>query len=353
MRGVRVASLVALLALAPTAVFAQVQATLTGTVKDTSGAVLPGVTVEASSPVLIEKTRSAVTDGTGQYRIVDLRPGTYTVTFTLTGFSRVKRDGIELSGSFVATVNADMKVGAVEETITVSGETPIVDVQSTRRQTTLSGETVNAIPTARGYAGVMVLMPSIVTQSGTTADVQVTPGMVVFGGAGGRANEGRLTTDGLNVGASLNGAGVSGYNADLLNAAEVVTTNSGGLGESEVGGPTINVVPKTGGNAFHGSAFTGDVSSGMTNTNYTSALKAAGLATPLSILKLWDVDAGLGGPILKDRIWFFANYRDEGSWQTVPGMYANKNFEGITSPISNAAAPWTYVPDTSTQVINA
>jgi hypothetical protein len=169
MRGVvRLASLVALLALAPTAVFAQVQATLTGTVKDTSGAVLPGVTVEASSPVLIEKSRSAVTDGSGQYRIVDLRPGTYTVTFTLTGFTSVKRDGIELSGSFVATINADMKVGAVEETITVSGETPIVDVQSTRRQTTLSGETVNAIPTARGYAGIMVLMPSIITQAGTS-----------------------------------------------------------------------------------------------------------------------------------------------------------------------------------------
>src|SRR5215467_6271163 len=330
----RVLLSIAIALLVPLAAGAQEfeRASVTGVVKDSSGAVLPGVTVELASPVLIEKTRTTVTDGSGLYRIIDLRPGTYSVTFTLTGFQTVKREGIELTGALVASVNAEMKVGAVEETITVSGETPIVDVQSTRRQTTLSGETVNEIPTARGYAGVMVLMPSIVTQSGTTADVQVTPGMVVFGGAGGRANEGRLTTDGLNVGASLNGAGVSGYNADLLNAAEVVTTNSGGLGESEVGGPTINVVPKTGGNAFHGSAFTGDVSSGMTNTNYTSALKAAGLATPLSILKLWDVDAGLGGPILKDRIWFFANYRDEGSWQTVPGMYANKNFEGITSP---------------------
>src|SRR5262250_2499559 len=147
-------------------VSASAQASIAGVVKDASGAVLPGVTVEAASPVLIEKTRTAVTDGSGQYRIVDLRAGTYTVTFTLTGFSSVKRDGIELSGSFVTTINADMKVGAVEETITVSGETPIVDVQSTRRQTTLSGETVNAIPTARGYAGIMVLMPSVITQSG-------------------------------------------------------------------------------------------------------------------------------------------------------------------------------------------
>ena len=356
MRGgvVRLFVLLVIAAFVPSGVSAQgVLASVTGVVKDTSGAVLPGVTVEVSSPVLIEKTRSAVTDGSGQYRIVDLRAGTYTVTFTLTGFSTVKREGIELSGSFVATVNADMKVGAVEETITVTGETPIVDVQSTRRQTTLSGETVNAIPTARGYAGIMVLMPSVITQSGTSADVQTTPGMVVFGGAGGRTNEGRLTVDGLNTGASLNGGGVSGYNADLLNSAEVVTTNSGGLGEAEVGGPTINVVPKTGGNTFKGSGYAAYVGSGMVSSNYTPALQAAGLASPLQILKLWDADGGLGGPIKKDRIWFFINYRDEGSWQTVPGMFVNQNFEGITSPVANSAAPWSYVPDKNTQVINA
>src|SRR5207248_2934084 len=104
---------------------AHAQAAITGVVKDASGAVLPGVTVEASSPVLIEKVRSVVTDDTGQYRIVDLRPGIYAVTFGLAGFSAVKREGIELSGNFVATVNADLKVGALEETITVTGETPI------------------------------------------------------------------------------------------------------------------------------------------------------------------------------------------------------------------------------------
>ena len=355
MRGVlRLLVLFAVVGMIPAAVSAQgVRASITGVVKDTSGAVLPGVTVEVSSPVLIEKTRTAVTDGSGQYRVVDLAAGTYSVTFQLTGFSSVKREGIELSGSFTATINADMKVGSLEETITVSGETPIVDVQSTRRQTTLSGETVNAIPTARGYAGIMVLMPSVITQSGTSADVQTTPGMVVFGGAGGRSNEGRLTVDGLNTGASLNGAGVSGYNADILNAAEVVTTNSGGLGEAEVGGPAINVVPKAGGNTFRGSAYVADVTSGMVSSNYTPALQAAGLASPLQILKLWDADAGLGGPIKKDRVWFFINYRDEGSWATVPGMFVNQNFEGITAPVSNAAAPWTYVPDKSTQVINA
>jgi hypothetical protein len=339
--------------LMPALLFAQVQATIAGTIKDTSGAVLPGVTVEVSSPALIEKTRTAVSDGTGQYRIVDLRPGTYAVTFTLTGFQTIKREGIELSGSFTATVNAEMRVGGVEETITVSGETPIVDVQSTRRQTSLSGEVINAIPTSKGYAGVMVLMPSIITQSGTTADVQVTPGMVVFGGAGGRSNEGRLSVDGLNVGASLNGAGVSGYNADLVNAQEVVSTNSGGLGEAEVGGPAINVVPKTGGNQLKGTGYAAGVPSSFVSSNYTDALKAAGLASPLTILKLWDVDAGVGGPIMKDRIWFFTNYRNEGSWQTVPGIFANQNFEGITSPIPNSQAPWTVAFDHNVPADNA
>ena len=128
---------------------AYAQASIAGVVKDASGAVLPGVTVEASSPVLIEKARSAVTDGAGQYRIVDLRAGTYTVTFSLTGFSTVKREGIELTGSFTATINADLKVGALAETITVSGETPIVDTQSVRRQTTISNDLMTSMPAAR------------------------------------------------------------------------------------------------------------------------------------------------------------------------------------------------------------
>ena len=125
---------------------AYAQASITGVVKDTSGAVLPGVTVETSSPVLIEKVRSAVTDGSGQYRIVDLLPGTYAVVFTLPGFSTVRREGVELTGSFAASINADLKVGSLEETITVTGETPVVDVQNTLRQTVLSKDLIATLP---------------------------------------------------------------------------------------------------------------------------------------------------------------------------------------------------------------
>jgi len=128
---------VALIACAalPSTVFAQ--ASIAGVVRDASGAVLPGVTVEASSPALIEKVRTVVSDGSGQYRVVDLRPGSYAVTFTLPGFATVKRDGVELSGSMTANINAELRVGGVEETITVSGETPVVDVQGVTQQRVL------------------------------------------------------------------------------------------------------------------------------------------------------------------------------------------------------------------------
>ena len=132
------------------------------------------------------------------------------------------------------------------------------------------------MPTARSWAATAVLIPGITIQAGTSADIQVTPQMTVFGGAGGRNNEGRMQVDGLNTGAALNGGGVSTYIADISNAAEVVTTTSGGLGEAEVGGPTLSIVPKSGGNTVKGAVYLSGVSSGMVGSNYSDALKAAG-----------------------------------------------------------------------------
>ena len=148
-----------LLVLTPTA--AHAQSTLTGVVRDTSGAVLPGVTVEAASPVLIEKMRSAVTDSTGSYRIVDLRPGVYTLTFTLTGFSIVKREAIELPANFTMTINGDLKVGALEETLTVTGAAPTVDVQSTTKAQVLNRDALDAIPTGRTIQGMGQLITGV------------------------------------------------------------------------------------------------------------------------------------------------------------------------------------------------
>src|SRR5712691_1650406 len=337
------ACVVGLLVVVPSTAFAQ--ASITGIVKDTSGAVLPGVTVEASSPVLIEKVRTATTDGSGQYRIVNLRAGTFTVTFALPGFGTVKREGIELAGNFIATVNGELKVGTLAETVTVTGETPIVDVQSMRLQTVISNDAISALPAARAYNSLMGLMPNTVTAAGSASDVQSTPGMVVFGGAGGRSNEGRLQLDGLSIGSAFNGAGVSSYLPDVGNASEISMVASGGLGEAEVGGPTMNIVPKEGGNVVAGQFYAASTTSGMVGSNYSQALKDRGLPIQGNLQKLWDLNVGIGGPIMKDRLWFFGGLRDEGSHRGVPGMFANVN--------DGDATKWTYVADTSRPAVYA
>lgn len=127
---------------------ARAQSAFAGVVKDATGAVLPGVTVEAASPVLIEKVRSVSTDTNGAYRIENLRPGTYVLTFTLPGFATVKRDGVELQSNFTSTINAELKVGAVEETVTVSGQSPVVDTQSNAKAQVLSRDVLDAVPSA-------------------------------------------------------------------------------------------------------------------------------------------------------------------------------------------------------------
>jgi len=319
---------------------ASAQSSLAGVAKDTSGAVLPGVTVEAASPALIEKVRSVTTDAGGQYKIVDLRPGTYTLTFTLTGFSVVKREGIELGGSGTVTVNADMKVGTLEETITVSGETPIVDVQNAARQQVLDGNLVARTPAAKSWNGIMLLVPGV---TGDPNTVQLTPGMVLFGIHGGPSTEGRLQVDGMNVGASRGGGGVSGYSVDTANVQEVTFRTSGGLGEAETGGPLMNVVPKTGGNTFRGSTSFQYSNSSLQSDNYDAFLKSK-LSTPSQILSLYDVDGALGGPIKKDKLWFFYLGRTYGNGTSVTGIFANKNAGNPNS--------WSYAPDQALQARN-
>ncbi len=335
--------LLTLLVLTPSWAFAQ--GSITGVVRDSSGAVLPGVTVEAASAVLIEKTRAAVTDGNGQYRIVDLRPGSYAVTFALPGFSTYQRSGIVIEGAFTATVNADMKVGLLAETIAVTAESPVVDVQSVRRQITIDDELISAIPASKSYASLMQLMPNTVTQAGGAMDTQVAPGMVVFGGAGGRSNEGRLNVDGISVGSAFNGAGVSSYIADIGNAREVTMTTSGGLGETEGGGPSLNILPREGGNSLRGTFYAAGAGGRMMGNNITPELVARKVTAPNRYRKIWDFNIGVGGPILKDRVWFFGTVRNEGSERTVTSMFANANAGDPTK--------WTYLADTSRPAVNA
>ncbi|HET9271007.1 MAG TPA: carboxypeptidase regulatory-like domain-containing protein [Vicinamibacterales bacterium] len=315
------------LVVVPSAAFGQ--ASIVGTARDASGAVLPGVTVEASSPALIEKARTVVTNGTGQYAIEDLRPGTYTVTFTLQGFTTVKREGIQLSGSFVATVNGDLRVGGVAETITVSGEAPIIDVTSTRNQQTLSGQTIGDIPTSRNYSSFTHLVPAINVQQNDFEGSN--PALYsVFQIHGGRRNEGQVLVDGMNGG--YQGMGVSGYVPEVGNAQEVVFSLSGGLGEATTGGPQMNIVTKQGGNTFAGGFFLSGTGDALQGSN----IEGSGLTATNSIKKLWEVNPSFGGPIVRDKLWFFGTFRYLSSRQNVSSMWTNLNAGDPTK--------WTYLP---------
>jgi Carboxypeptidase regulatory-like domain len=309
------------LLLLPSAAFAQ--AAITGVVRDASGGVLPGATVEAASPVLIEKVRSVVTDDSGQYRIVDLRPGTYSVTVKLQGFQTIKREGIELSGNFVATVNADLKVGALEETITVTGESPIVDVQSTRSQQIIDKSVLAAIPSSRNINGIQAIIPGM-TVSGDSGGINAS----MQGGAaaihGGRINDSRIYADGINMGWAGTGGG-GGQMPQVAAAQEIAMTISGGLGEAETAGLVFNAIPREGSNLFTGQFNYSGSNDKLQGSNYTQALQDAGLRAPFELISVYDVNGMYGGRIKRDKLWFYLVYRQVGGERTVPGMFYNKN----------------------------
>src|SRR5688572_23476711 len=293
MRGfVRTVGLLALLCLAPMSAWAQ--ATIAGVVTDNSGAVLPGVTVEAASPALIEKVRTATTDGNGRYRIESLQPGLYTVTFSLAGFSNVRREGLTVSGTGVISVDAEMRVGGVQETVTVTGETPVVDVASTRREVTLDNETMRNLPSVRSYSYLVNTVPGIQTNNN---NVNTGPVFAIFPIHGGRGVESRLTVDGLNISNPPGGNQPPNFTADIANAQEVTMTTSGGLGESETAGLTVNLVPKQGGNRFSGIVSVSGFSENMQSDNYTDELQNRGVTQPTPIHRVYDFNAAIGGPI--------------------------------------------------------
>src|SRR4051812_8413081 len=316
---------------------------LAGVVKDSSGAVLPGVTVEASSPALIERTRSVVTDSQGQYQIVNLRPGTYDVTFSLAGFAKVVRQGLEVAGGGVVAVNVDLKVSGVEESITVTGAAPTVDLQtSVKREQVLSNDFVRALPASRGYGNYLAGVPGI---AGTGLGASATPSNNFFTARGGRSSEGNIQPDGMNVGSSVGGGGVSGYQYDMNNAAEVQVTIAGGLAEVDRGGPAFNMIPKTGGNSFAGSYFGSIAGEWAQGSNIDDTLRSYGFTDQPALIRNWDTNFAFSGPILRDRVWFYSNVRTVGTYQDSPNLYGNVN----------AANPnnWTYVADPNVKVRNA
>jgi hypothetical protein len=296
-----------LLGLAPVA--ASAQSAIAGVVRDTSGAVLPGVTITAASPALIERSRNAISDASGQYRIVDLRPGTYDVTFELVGFQSVKREGLALEANFTATVNADLRVGAVEESVTVTADSPLVDVQNTTKREVLSRDLLDSLPTGRSFQGVGATLPAL---SMGRFDVAGSNSMqqgvlVVYGGTG---TDLAMEVDGLNVMGTLDKGWYPLIYHNDGEFQEMVYQVAGGPAESQTGGVRINMIPKTGGNEFRGDATILYSSTGFQASNLNDDLVQRGYRSPGQLQKLWDVNPTIGGPLMKDRIWFFGSYRD-------------------------------------------
>jgi hypothetical protein len=332
----------AALVLLPSLAFAQ--GTLTGTVKDGSGAVLPGVTVEASSPALIEKTRTAVTDGGGQYRVIDLRPGTYSLTFTLPGFITTKRENIELSGTQTLTIAVEMKVGGLEETITVTGETPVVDVQNARKETVIKSEVIEALPVTRAAGAILNITPGINVAESTGG--ALSPTMTSFNArsssinSGSVAGEGRYAVNGFPVTAARSG-GFSSYVYDTVNAEEVGITVGGGLGDSDIGGPVMNIIPRSGGNVFSGNAFLNTAGKWSSGDNLDNDIRALNpnIGEAAGVINAYDWSAAIGGPIMKDHLWFYGSYRDLSTVIPTQGISANANagdptrWDWVASPI--------------------
>jgi len=329
----------------PAAAFAQ--ASIAGAIRDSSGAVLPGVTVEAASPALIEKVRTTVSDGTGQYRIENLRPGVYTVTFVLPGFSTVRREGVELSGTFVATVSVVLPVNALEETITVTGETPVVDLQSVGRQGVLDAELVDSLPVNRTPVFLAGLMPAVTMTGGSSADIGGSEGVRPTGAGvtvhGSRNTDLQQMANGLSLTNFHTGSSPQGV-ANTAQYQEIAIDFAAGDAEQALSGVRMNLIPAEGGNVVHGTVLTAFMTDSLQGSNYSAELEERGLDAPNKLKRIWDVNPTVGGPLKRDKLWFFATGRHTGSWKFAP-IFANRN-------AGNAAA-WTYDPDpTAPQAIS-
>jgi len=286
---------------------ARAQSAIAGTVKDATGAVLPGVTVEASSPVLIEKTRSVVTDSQGNFKIVDLRPGTYTLTFTLAGFQTVRREGLELPSNFTMTVNGDLRVGSLEETLTVTGASPIVDVQTAVKAQVLNREVLDSVPTGRTIQGLGQLVTGI---SLSTPDVGGTRAMqqTYMSAHGMISSQVTVQVDGLLVnGVDVDGAVQNYFNSSM--SQEMVYQTSGAMADVSGGGIKLNMIPKDGGNRFSGSLNSGYQPKQWQGNNLTTDLQQQGLKAVGKIDKVYNVEASQGGPVVRDKLWFFLSAR--------------------------------------------
>jgi len=286
---------------------ATAQSQITGEVVDNTGGILPGVTVEAASPALIEGSRVAITDGTGRYNITNLRPGSYAITFTLPGFGTQIRDELTLQADVSMTIDVELSVGALEETVTVSGEAPIVDVQSVQRVEVLTRETQEAIPTGRSMWSYALLIPGVKVHKadvGGSAGAQQSEMM----GRGLDAAHTTIEVDGLTINTMISDGRYQAYLNPMMTAETSYTTTGMGA-ETQTGGLRINMIPQEGGNQFSGAFFAGGTPSSFQSDNWNQRLGDLGVVEVPKIDRIYDLNASIGGPIFQDKLWFFSTAR--------------------------------------------
>ena len=334
-----VVTFIAALLVSPTTASAQA---IGGTVTDATGSVLPAVTVEARSPALIEQVRTVFTDGAGRYQIVELRPGTYSVTFTLSGFNTVVREGIELTTGFTANVDVQLRVGAVEETVTVTGATPVVDVQNVTRHQVATREVIDTVPVARSFQSLGVLIPGIVTggtSSGLPQEVGGQSGQshMTMQIHGGRVGDQYVNVDGLSADCQLREDSMCGWQPDST-FQEYTFDYAANPAETETGGVRVNLIPADGGNTFRGGAFFNFATQGMQANNLDDRLRALGVRDVNRMKELWSVETKMGGPIIRNRLWFFVTH----------SRYAADNY-ALGSYFSQDVRANVYMPDLSRQ----
>lgn len=281
---------------------------IAGMVRDSSGGVLPGVTVEAASPALIERTRAVITDAQGRYNIVDLRPGVYTVTFTLPGFSTIRRAEIQLPTAFTATVNADLKVGALAETITVSGASPMVDTSNVIKRQVVSSDVIESMPTSKNWSTLGVLTVGVFSNQN---DVGGSAGehQNQLKAHGGSFNDRLVQLDGLMIANMACNYACTGLSTNDASTQELSYEFGAISAETGGGGVRVNIIPREGGNLFSGLAFANFANSGLQTNNVDEALRSQGVTTADSIEKIYDTSFAVGGPLQKDKIWFWTAHR--------------------------------------------
>ena len=317
-----------------------------GTVTDTSGAVLPGVTVEARSPALIEQVRTVITDGAGQFLIISLRPGTYSVTYSLPGFSTVVREGIELTTGFTANVDIELAVGSIEETVTVTGASPVVDVQNVIQQEVMTREIIDTVPTGKNFQNYGILIPGM---TGANA-----PGSSILQDVAGQSGQNYMTLSMHGSLGSDQAVHIDGMSAETLiredttnlpvsdgNFEEISFAYSSNSAEVSTGGVRVNLIPAEGGNAFSGGLFYTFGTPGLQSDNVDDDLIAAGLSDPNRLKTLWRVNPTVGGPIMRDRLWFFVSHSRYVTDQFVAGTFQ------AVDPAANV-----YVPNLADQAVD-